>query len=249
MIEDYKINSLKSITINRKEALGDTLALAPFYNYLINNKIDVKLQTNDNYKIYHKKINFSDRQTNYYLDLQDYDKLNPKIPIFELGFHALKIPVPKVLDFSIESFFTKDVKPYILVANTPIWIKIRRAHFVIPEQIQKKYKIIFLDKIIDPNLFVSLIKDATCVVGRDSAPMHFAQAYNTPFISIMSSVKGSLRYKNGICIKNICPYNTENCYHTNWDRGICPTTDDIPPCGIINEDTLLECFKNIGVKF
>lgn len=249
MTINYKGSILKSITINRVAALGDTLAVAPFYNYLMKNGVDVKLNTDDKYKVYHKKINFNERATECYLDLQNHDKLNPNIPIFQLGFNAMNIPVPETLDFSIENDFKKDVKPYILVSNTPIWVHTRRAHFTIPEIIQKKYQIIYLDKILDPNLFVSIIKNATCVVGRDSAPMHFAQAYNTPFVSIMSSVKGSLRYKNGVCLANICPFGTQDCYHVHWDRGTCPTKNYIPPCGIIGEDVILDSFKKLGVKF
>lgn len=242
-------HSFKSITVDRREALGDTIALAPFYNYLLSEGIDVKLNTNNQYKIYHKKLNFNNRDTDYYLDLQQYDKLNPNIPLYHLGFHALNLNTPDKLDFSIENNFIKDIKPYILVANSAIWVKSRRAFFTIPKEIEKKYQIIYLDKLIDPNLFIFYIKNATCVIGRDSAPMHFAQAYNTPFISIMSSVKGDLRYKHGVCLSNVCPYGTPHCYHVNWDKGSCPTESYIPPCGIIDEATILESFKIIGVKF
>ena len=90
---------------------------------------------------------------------------------------------------------------------------------------------------MEPRALIKHIASATMVIGRDSGPIQIAQAVNTPFISIMSSVRGDLRYiksKKCITLNSVCPINEDGCYHRNWYRNDCPIpVNGVAPCGII----------------
>jgi hypothetical protein len=243
--------------INRGFALGDTIAATAFLNHL-SKKHDIIFSTYSGIVSFHNGL-YKTVSDSIPIDvnLDNYDMENPQIPLWELGFHKTKIPIP--IDAKPMIFLTDEEKAkveilkekrQIIIDTSDIWLKARKVSFDLPGLIEECIKMNFVPIVLthmEPRDLLVHIASSVAVIGRDSAPTQLAQALGVPFIAMMSSVNPEKRYlpSLGITLVNECPINDKFCYHKRWSVTDCPIEGDIAPCGIYKLEDIINALKKI----
>jgi predicted SAM-dependent methyltransferase len=258
-IKTKHINFKTPISIQRQNALGDTVVVSALYNHL-SSRHDVTFHTSEQYTEYHKGVKTSSIASGSIdINLDSLDEANPEIPIHLLGFLLARIPIPDkakpqifISDEEKEEILKTSYKKYVIIDNSSILLASRSVRFevnVITQYLKDKgIEVIELEK-MEPRALIKLIASAMMLIGRDSGAVQIAQAVNTPFIGFMSSVKGHLRYvnsNNNITLNNPCPINEDGCYHKNWYHKDCPIPNaGVAPCGIIDTPKIIKSIDSL----
>lgn len=246
-IKTKHINFKTPITIQRQHALGDTVVVSALYNHL-SSRHDVTFHTSEQYIEYHQGVNTSCISSDSIdINLDSLDEANPDIPIHLLGFLLARIPIPSeakpqlfLSDNEREDILKTSSKKYAIIDRSPIRLASRSVQFDVDSITRyledRGIEVVELE-ILEPRALMKLIAGAMMLIGRDSGPIQIAQAVNTPFISLMSSVRGDLRYirsNKNITINSACPIQEDGCYHKNWYHKDCPVpVNGVAPCGIV----------------